>query len=52
MGVDTRNARRAVVSALSGFVHATAQAPPAPTTGPALDEILRRLDAIEKHLGD
>jgi ATP-dependent Clp protease ATP-binding subunit ClpA len=52
MGVDTRNARRAVVSALSGFVHATAQAPPAATTEPPLGEILRRLDAIEKRLGD
>jgi ATP-dependent Clp protease ATP-binding subunit ClpA len=52
MGVDTRNARRAVVSALSGFAHATAQAPPAATTEPPLGEILRRLDAIEKRLGD
>ena len=51
MGVDIRTARRAVVSALSGFVHATEQEPPSPTTEPALDEILRRLDAIEKRLG-
>ena len=53
MGVDTRSARRAVVTALSGFVHAKDQATPAtpPATVPALEEILRRLDAIEERLG-
>ena len=53
MGVDVRSARRAVVTALSGFTHATAQAtPPAtPTTEPGLEEVLRRLEAIEQRLG-
>ncbi|HMK11442.1 MAG TPA: Clp protease N-terminal domain-containing protein, partial [Acidimicrobiales bacterium] len=52
MGVDARNARRAVVTALSGFVHAKEQATPAPTSPEqSLDEIIRRLDAIEKRLG-
>jgi ATP-dependent Clp protease ATP-binding subunit ClpA len=52
MGVDVRSARRAVVAALSGFVQAQAQsaAPAASATEPGLDEILRRLDAIEKRL--
>ncbi len=52
MGVDARTARRAVVTALSGFVHATEQESSPPPAEPALDEILRRLDAIEKRLGD
>jgi hypothetical protein len=53
MGVDVRSARRAVVSALSGFVHATAQSTPptAPVTDPGIEAILRRLDAIEQRLG-
>ena len=53
MGVDVRSARRAVVAALSGFVHATAQATPptAPVADPAVEAILRRLDAIEQRLG-
>ncbi len=40
MGVDVRSARRAVVTALSGFVHATAQATPpaAPATEPGLED--------------
>ncbi len=54
MGVDTRNARRAVITALSGFMHAreqpgTVSPPPAE---PALDEVMRRLDAIEKRLNE
>ena len=40
MGVDVRSARRAVVAALSGFVHATDQATPA--TPPATDACSRR----------
>jgi ATP-dependent Clp protease ATP-binding subunit ClpC len=46
MGVEVRTTRRAVVTALSGFVHARAEAP-APAT---LEQILRRLDAIEQRL--
>jgi ATP-dependent Clp protease ATP-binding subunit ClpC len=52
MGVDVRSARRAVIAALSGFVHATPQAvATAPAAEPALEEIIRRLDAIEQRLG-
>ncbi|HTN81700.1 MAG TPA: Clp protease N-terminal domain-containing protein [Acidimicrobiales bacterium] len=52
MGVDVRNARRAVVSALSGFVHAKEQGSTASAEAPqpSLDDIVRRLDAIEKRL--
>jgi len=55
MGVELRTTRRAVTTALSGFVHAV-QNPPAQTaavaeTKPdALDLILQRLDAIESRL--
>jgi hypothetical protein len=52
MGVDVRSARRAVVSALSGFVHATpSAASTAPAVEPALEEILHRLAVIEQRLG-
>ena len=54
MGVELRTTRRAVVTALSGFVHARASAP-TPTADPkphALEQILQRLDAIERRLGD
>ena len=53
MGVDVRSARRAVVTALAGFVHATAQTTPTPppATDAGLEEILRRLEAIEQRLG-
>ena len=47
MGIDARAARRGVLAALGGVVHAAA--PPAASH---LDEILRRLDAIEQRLGD
>jgi ATP-dependent Clp protease ATP-binding subunit ClpA len=51
MGLELRTTRRAVVTVLKGFVHAREQAAsketPAYTT---LEEILRRLDAIERRL--
>jgi ATP-dependent Clp protease ATP-binding subunit ClpC len=51
MGVDARTARRAVVTALSGFVHATDQTSAAAAQPEfALEQIFRRLDAIEKRL--
>lgn len=50
MGVDGRAVRRAVVSALSGFVHAKEQGQPTPSDAP-IEEVLRRLDAIEQRLG-
>jgi ATP-dependent Clp protease ATP-binding subunit ClpA len=56
MGLELRTTRRAVVTALSGFVHAQ-QSAPAPweastTPSDALAEIRERLDAIERRLGD
>jgi ATP-dependent Clp protease ATP-binding subunit ClpC len=58
MGMEVRTTRRAVVAALAGYVHdrASANARPAAasaagTVGTAsLDEIVRRLDAIEARL--
>lgn len=51
MGLELRTTRRAVVTALLGLVHAQ-QDPPAPraVATDALDQILRRLDAIEARL--
>jgi ATP-dependent Clp protease ATP-binding subunit ClpC len=49
MGVDLRTARRAVVTALAGFVHARENEAPAASPD-ALAEILRRLEAIEQKL--
>ena len=51
LGVELRTTRRAVVSALAGFVHSGAQedAPQASVTS-TLDEILARLEAIERRL--
>lgn len=51
MGLELRTTRRAVVSALTGFVHAQ-QTKPAPRAQDSnvLEEILRRLDAIEERL--
>jgi len=53
MGIELRTTRRAVVTALSGFVHAREQQvsppPPAPASS-TLEEILRRLEAIEQRL--
>jgi ATP-dependent Clp protease ATP-binding subunit ClpA len=54
MGVDKTVARRAVVSALSGFVQARrefAAQPAAPTADQVTREILERLTAIERKLG-
>jgi ATP-dependent Clp protease ATP-binding subunit ClpA len=51
MGLELRTTRRAVVTALTGFVHGH-QTQPAPRedSGATLEEILRRLDAIEQRL--
>jgi ATP-dependent Clp protease ATP-binding subunit ClpA len=51
MGLELRTTRRAVVTALTGFVQAQ-QAKPAPRENEpdALEQILRRLDAIEQRL--
>jgi ATP-dependent Clp protease ATP-binding subunit ClpC len=49
MGVELRTTRRAVVTALSGFIHASEQhaTQAAPDT---MAEVLRRIEAIEKQL--
>jgi ATP-dependent Clp protease ATP-binding subunit ClpC len=53
MGVELRTTRRTVMTALVEHVHRRPQAPPPPATSPsALDEILRRLDGIERRLAD
>jgi ATP-dependent Clp protease ATP-binding subunit ClpC len=49
MGLELRTTRRAVTTALSGFVHATTQLVPSNGTD-ALEEILRRLETIERRL--
>jgi ATP-dependent Clp protease ATP-binding subunit ClpC len=49
MGLELRTTRRAIVTALSGYVHAQNPSKPTPTSG-SLDDILRRLDAIEARL--
>jgi ATP-dependent Clp protease ATP-binding subunit ClpA len=51
MGMDLRSARRAVVTALAGFVHARETERPQVPAQPTLTEILHRLDAIERRLG-
>ena len=51
MGVELRTTRRAVVTALSGYVHAQQPTPTAVTPADALAEIRERLDAIERRLG-
>jgi ATP-dependent Clp protease ATP-binding subunit ClpC len=48
MGLEVRTTRRAVVTALVGYVQARENPPPQP----GMDEILRRLDAIERRLAD
>lgn len=51
MGLELRTTRRAVVTLLSGFVHAQQDHPAArPNIADALEQILRRLDAIEARL--
>jgi ATP-dependent Clp protease ATP-binding subunit ClpC len=51
MGLDALITRRAVLTALAGFIQAQQrQAPAQADTGDALHEILRRLDAIERRL--
>jgi ATP-dependent Clp protease ATP-binding subunit ClpC len=51
MGLELRTTRRAVVTALSGFVHAQHHQPePRPSSQDALEQIMRRLDAIEQRL--
>jgi len=49
MGLQRRTTRREVVTALVGFVQAR-ENPPAQQ--PGIDEVLRRLDAIERRLGE
>jgi ATP-dependent Clp protease ATP-binding subunit ClpA len=48
-GVDAASARRAVTTAISGFAHARETSATADTS--KLDEIARRLDAVERRLG-
>jgi ATP-dependent Clp protease ATP-binding subunit ClpC len=53
MGLELRTTRRAVVTALSGFVHAKANTPrPAAVVEDSMREVLHRLDAIESQLAD
>jgi ATP-dependent Clp protease ATP-binding subunit ClpC len=49
MGIELRTTRLAVMTALAGVVHQRAQ-PTEPVSGSALEQILRRLDAIERRL--
>jgi len=50
MGLELRTTRRAVVTALMSLVHAQAAPAPRAVAPDALDQILRRLDAIEERL--
>jgi ATP-dependent Clp protease ATP-binding subunit ClpC len=55
MGVELVTTRRTVITTLVGFVHAQQNAPAKPSAPPAADgdalqQILQRLDAIEKRL--
>jgi hypothetical protein len=51
MGLELRTTRRAVVTAMAGYAQARENDPPQPPTPPStLDELLRRLDAIERRL--
>ena len=50
MGLELRTTRRAVIAALSGFVHAQpARSSPGPEQA-AIEQIMQRLDAIEQRL--
>ncbi|MBV8952197.1 MAG: ATP-dependent Clp protease ATP-binding subunit [Actinobacteria bacterium] len=51
MGLELRTTRRAVLTALAGVVHARTPVTPPASEG-AFEQILRRLDAIERRLGD
>jgi ATP-dependent Clp protease ATP-binding subunit ClpA len=51
MGVERLTTRRTVITALSGFVHAQQHPAPARDTADALQQILQRLDTIERRLG-
>ncbi len=50
MGIELRTTRRAVVTALSGFVHAQQKSSPPSAEPDDLREIRQRLDAIERRL--
>ena len=51
MGLEIRTTRRAVVTGLAGSAHAPSDLPaPRPVVPDTLDQILRRLDAIEDRL--
>jgi ATP-dependent Clp protease ATP-binding subunit ClpA/post-segregation antitoxin (ccd killing protein) len=53
LGLELRITRRAVVTALTGFLHAQRNAPaepPKPAVDNTLQQILERLDAIERRL--
>ena len=51
MGLELRTTRRAVVSTLTGYVHTRRQeASQPPADSSVLEEILRRLDDIERRL--
>jgi ATP-dependent Clp protease ATP-binding subunit ClpA len=49
MGIELRTTRRTIVAALAGAVHQRS-APPEPVAAAALEQILQRLDAIERRL--
>lgn len=54
MGLELRTTRRTVTTVLVGFVHPRQSHSPSPlvTSEPTIDQILRRLEAIEQRLGD
>ena len=52
MGAERLTTRRAVITALTGFVHARQNAAPARDTTDTLQQILQRLDTIERRLAD
>jgi ATP-dependent Clp protease ATP-binding subunit ClpA len=52
MGMELRTTRRSVMAALGALVRERSQAPPRPTADATLDQILQRLEAIERRLGD
>lgn len=54
MGLELRTTRRAVITELSGFMHARQgeSCSPRTTIEPTLGQVLRRLEAIERRLGE